>query len=552
MTSLPKTQHAVQLVGPDELIFNDSKAVAEPGDYQMLCRVEVVGLCFSDLKLLKQFSGHPRKSEVISGIDKEILDDLDGYVPCELPAVPGHEAVVTVVKAGGKVQNHQEGGRYLVQADFRWLKTKSSNGAFGYNFEGALQEYVLVDERVITAPDGQSMFIEVSEDLPASAVALVEPWACVEDAYASSERVTIKTGGKMLVVGDGFDGQLFNGFVAEYGKPASVTLVSCSGQLDTDIAVEKVADLSDVGIESCFDDVIYFGSDADVIESLVPMVANDGLLNVVLCGGKIGREISMAIGRVHYGNVRIIGTAGADPAEAMRNIPETDEIRTGDKINVVGAGGPMGLMHVVRNVCQGVDGVVVYAGDVSDERLEALSKIVEPLAKKNNVDYRSYNAVKANPEEKFDYISLMAPIGQLVSQAVKSCNSNGLINIFAGIPVDVIADIDLDVYIAEKLYFIGTSGSTLADMKLVLEKVKSKKLDTNVSVAAISGLGAAVEGIRAVENRSIAGKIMVYPACKDLKLIKLENLQNNFPQIAEELNSGLWTLLAEKELLTFS
>jgi len=282
------------------------------------------------------------------------------------------------------------------------------------------------------------------------------------------------------------------------------------------------------------------------------MVANDGLLNIVLCGGEIGREVSMAIGRVHYGNIRVTGTVGSDPAEAMRNIPETDEIRPGDKINVIGAGGPMGLMHVVRNVCQGVEGIVVYAGDVSDERLEALTKIVGPLAEKNKVGYRPYNAIKASPEEKFDYVSLMAPVGQLVSQAVKSCNPNGRINIFAGIPVDVIADIDLDVYINEKLYFIGTSGSTLEDMKLVLEKVKSKKLDTNVSVAAIAGLGSAVEGIRAVEKRSIAGKIVVYPACKGLNLIKLEDLQSDFSQIAEKLDSGLWTLQAEKELLSFS
>jgi hypothetical protein len=55
-----------------------------------------------------------------------------------------------------------------------------------------------------------------------------------------------------------------------------------------------------------------------------------------------------------------------------------------------------------------------------------------------------------------------------------------------------------------------------------------------------------------VENRSIAGKIIVYPACKSLKLTKLEDLRNDFPQIAEKLNNGLWTLPAEKELLAFS
>jgi hypothetical protein len=48
-------------------------------------------------------------------------------------------------------------------------------------------------------------------------------------------------------------------------------------------------------------------------------------------------------------------------------------------------------------------------------------------------------------------------------------------------------------------------------MKIVLKKTESGKLDTNLSVAAVSGLDGAIEGIRAVENHSIPGKIIVYP-----------------------------------------
>ena len=54
MADLPETQYAVQLVAPDELILNKAKDVPVPGSHQVLCRVEAVGLCFSDLKLLKQ------------------------------------------------------------------------------------------------------------------------------------------------------------------------------------------------------------------------------------------------------------------------------------------------------------------------------------------------------------------------------------------------------------------------------------------------------------------------------------------------------------------
>src|SRR3974390_2533138 len=200
--TIPKNQRAVQLVGPDQLRINEHKDVFEPGPHQVLGRVEVVGLCFSDLKLLKQFSGHARKSTVASGIDAKALQEMPNYVPGEQPTVPGHETVVRIVKVGEKVTRHKPGERYLVQTDYRWLPTANSNSAFGYNFEGALQEYVLLDERVITAPDGESMLIPVPEDFSASALALVEPWACVEDSYVEKQRQTLKNGGQMLVVGE--------------------------------------------------------------------------------------------------------------------------------------------------------------------------------------------------------------------------------------------------------------------------------------------------------------------------------------------------------------
>ena len=151
--------------------------------------------------------------------------------------------------------------------------------------------------------------------------------------------------------------------------------------------------------------------------------------------------------------------------------------------------------------------------------------------------------------QTFEYIILMAPLPKLVAVSIQSAARRGLINIFAGIPATVSGEIDLDTYIEKQLYFIGTSGSTLDDMKRMLEKAESGSLDTNVSVAAISGLEGATEGIRAVEGRSIAGKILVYPACRDLGLVTLEELKDKMPQIAERLRNGLWTKDAEDKLL---
>jgi len=157
--------------------------------------------------------------------------------------------------------------------------------------------------------------------------------------------------------------------------------------------------------------------------------------------------------------------------------------------------------------------------------------------------------LKEKVTEAFDYTALMAPIPALVAASVHSAAERGLVNIFAGIPATVTGKVDLDAYIEKRLYFIGTSGSTLEDMKRMLQKAESGRLDTNLSVAAVCGLAGATDGIRAVENRSIAGKIVVYPACKDLPLLTLEKMNEKMPKVAECLNDGLWTRQAELKLL---
>lgn len=549
-SKIPVKQHAVQLIGPDQLILNKSKDVFKPGPHQVLAKVEVVGLCFSDLKLLKQFTGHVRKGPVVSGVDPEILKEIPSYVPDTAPTVPGHETVVRIAAIGPEVTRHKPGERYLVQTDYRWLHTATSNAAFGYNFEGALQEYVLMDERVITAPDGESMLIPASEERGGSAIALCEPWACVEDAYVTKERTTIKAGGRMLVVSDVAvpDGRMHR-LYQKHGTPAKVTWISKSlPPADLGPVVVHAKSLFDLE-DAAFDDVIYFGSTVRTAEVLFPKVAANGLFNIVLGGERFGAPVVTMVGRVHYGGIRIIGTAGSDPADSMKYIPKTGEIRHDEVVNVVGAGGPMGMMHVIRNICQGVPGVTVYAGDVDDNRLAALSEVAGPLAEKNAVDYRPYNAANEQMEENYTYTVLMAPVPELVSAAVNCAAPRGIVNIFAGIPATVTGKIDLDAYIEKRLYFIGTSGSTLDDMKCMLEKVESDRLDTNVSVAAVSGFEGAVEGIRAVENRLIAGKIMVYPACRSLGLIRLEELSQKMPDVAACLNNGLWTREAELALL---
>jgi threonine dehydrogenase-like Zn-dependent dehydrogenase len=312
--------------------------------------------------------------------------------------------------------------------------------------------------------------------------------------------------------------------------------------------VKKAADISQLE-DAGYDDVVYFGSDADKVEKLLAKVAAKGLFNIVLSGGKLARKVVTPVGRVHYEGLRIVGTTGTDPGDSMERIPQTGEIRSGDTVLIVGAGGPMGVMHVIRSICQGIDGIRVSATDVDEARLVILKRIAEPLAHSNGVGFDAYNAARDAIAESFDYTVVMVPIPALVAEAVSRSADNGIINIFAGIPVSISAELDLDAYIARHLYFVGTSGSVLDDMKRVLARVESGRLNTNVCVGAVSGLDGAVEGMRAVENRLIAGKIIVYPACKGLGLVPLGNLSAEVPPVAALMPEGLWNKRGEEKLL---
>ncbi|NLE29950.1 MAG: alcohol dehydrogenase catalytic domain-containing protein [Phycisphaerae bacterium] len=554
LAELPKTQYAVQLVGPSELTLNKVKEVFKPGPHQIVAKIEAVGLCFSDLKLLKQFTEHARKSEIVSGISPDVLKEIPSYVPGDKPVVPGHEAVCTIVAVGDEVRHHKLGERCLVQTDYRELKTAGSNAAFGYNFEGALQEYVLMDERVVMDPKTSERFlIPVGEGLSASAVCLVEPWACVENSYVNPERQCVKSGGRMLVVAEA--GHRVEGLkdAVATNKPAAITAVVADAsqfkELETiGVKVAKVGSVELLANES-FDDIIYFGAVKATVEILNDKLAPRGLMNLVTGGKKFGEPVIIGVGRVHYGMTRWIGTTSENAAESYKHIPATGEIREGEKIVVIGAGGPMGQMHVIRDICAGVKNVSLTGTDFDDARLASLMNKAEPLAKSNGVQVRMINPQKTPMNEKFSYIALMAPVGALVANAITDSVDRCLINIFAGIPAPVKQALDLDTYIANRCYMFGTSGSVIRDMKIVLSKIEKGQLDTNVSVDAICGMAGAVEGLAAVENRTLAGKIIVYPMLHELGLVPLAKLAEKFPTVAAKLDQGGWTKAAEEELL---
>ena len=545
----PATQHAIQFVGADQVVHNPAKAMYELGPHQLLLKTEAVGICFSDTKLLHAFDQHPRKSEVLSGLSTEVLAEIPSYQPGARPIVPGHEPVGRIVAVGSEVKHHRVGERVLVETDYHHLPTASSKAAFGYNFEGALQEYVVLDERVIMDPaTGARFLIPVSDTPTSSAVALIEPWSCVEAAYAWGERRTLKAGGRLLVVVD--PGQSLEG-IAELraaSAPGEVTVIGDASPDEVGQDARSVSGLAEVAGQS-FDDIVYVGHDADVIEQLGPLLAALGVLDIVLAGGTIGRGVQVDVGRVHYDLIRYTGDPGSSAAAGYDRIPERCELRPGEKVAIVGAAGPMGLMHTIRTAVSGVPGISMDAVDVDDARLAHLAAVVAPVAVANGVPATFRNSRSEPLLPGYSYVAVMVPAPALVTQAVELASNDAIVNAFAGFSIGTMATVDMDAIVTKGIYLVGTSGSRIQDMVAVLAKVEAGTLDTNVSLDAVSGMAGVADAIAAVNNRTSSGKIMVYPMLHDLGMVRLADLAEQLPEVAAAMVEGRWGPAAEAALL---
>jgi threonine dehydrogenase-like Zn-dependent dehydrogenase len=522
------THAAVTISGPDQLRLERAKPTPRPGPTQILARVECVGLCFSDLKLLAKFADHPRKAPLLDG-----ADDLGGHVPGAAPTVPGHEAVLRVVEVGSAVSSVRVGGRYVVQGDFRHLRTATSSSAFGYGFEGALQEYVLIDERATIGDDGRSHLLPAPEDASASRLALTEPWACLEGAFGTAQRQRLRPGGTVLLAG----GCAYD--IDELDLSATGTrLFAGDGPVPPGFTRVEL----DAVPARAIDDLLLSGSDPDLVERTFPLLADDGLMLLGTHGQPFGRDVVIQLGRVHYGNVRIV--AAGRFAEALSLVPPSSEIRGGDHVLVVGAGGPMGTMAMLLAIARSRPDALVEGCGRDAGRLSALRDRIGTPA----VRTRIFDAEREQPDGAVDYSILMAP--ELVGYAIRAAAPGGIINMFASPPAEAMVSLDLDAIAAKRLYLLGTSGSTVDDMQAVLRKAEAGEINPDISVGAVAGLAGAIAGYQAVRDRRIAGKVIVYPELVDCPLTTLAELAEAYPSMAPMLAESVWSAAAERELAT--
>ena len=116
---------------PDEIPFPDY------GEDDVVARVDAVGICFSDAKLVRAGAAHAR---------------LRGRDLAAAPVTPGHEAALTVVGVGERRRSKiRLGGRYILQPDAYY---RGRSLTVGYQLAGALAEYVVLGKEVLDGDEG--------------------------------------------------------------------------------------------------------------------------------------------------------------------------------------------------------------------------------------------------------------------------------------------------------------------------------------------------------------------------------------------------------------
>ncbi len=523
----------------------------EPGPDELLVRHDACGLCFSDIKVIRLGEEHPR-------IYRNMKED---------PVVLGHEVAMTVMKVGENLKDqYKPGERFTVQPD---IYIDGVGYAYGYEIQGGLSQYNIIDQRVLNNDDGNYL-IPVRPSTGYAEAGLTEPWACVTAAYELKYRTGLKPGGVTWIIGSkanpehnyslsaGFDAashpdKLLLTDVPDYLADALRARAAAIGGIE----VVDVPDVEKPPVE-VVDDIVLLGADAELIEKVSPWLNHFGVV-AILADEPLDRPVNVDVGRVHYNRWLYVGARGSEIADAYANTPVRSSLKRNGKAWFVGAGGPIGRMHVQRAIQKANGPKTIVCTDVSAHRLQDLDETFGDEARAQGIDFICLNPMEREAydagmapfkETGFDDIIVLAPIPPVIADAANWLAPEGVMNIFAGVARGTTAPLDLSNLYMKDARFIGHSASSFDDLKLMLHETESGELSPNRSVAAIGSLSAAKDGLQAVQDQVYPGKVVIYINIEDFPLTAVPDLKDVLPSVYAKLKDGReWTNEAEAEFL---
>ena len=571
MTSQYKKYHSPEITVPEEgLVWNmygageenigkedkpEQLPIPKPGANQMLVRIDSVGLCFSDVKLINMGGSHPKLYN--RDLSKE-------------PGRLGHEASLTVVEVGEELKDrYTPGQRLAVQPD---IYQDGKSTAYGYTIPGGLIQYHLIGPEMLETDEGECL-LPVDDSMGYAEASLLEPWGCVLAAYTQRRRLDPKDGGVMWIIGSPGDAAEYS-FSKGLDAPAVIILsdapesvASLASKTKAKIIVrngvtpDQFEDLAKEFTDGIgFDDIVMLApTSAEVVGKVAKHIARRGTMNMV---GKEPLEglVDTDVGRLHYDYTAYLGNRGPDIAASYGEQRNRCELFPKGTTVFVGAGGPMGQMHVQRALELPDGPTTVIATEVSDLRLDSIQERFASLAEKNGRKLLTFNpqtnekslhdfVMDATDGKGADDVVVSVPIAAVMAESDTIMNENGMLVFFAGVPNGTMAPMNLSNVFLSNAQYTGTSGLTLDDQRKVLSQASVGALSPGRSVGAIGGMNTAKEGIQAVIEGKFAGKIVIFPQIEDLPLMGLDELEKNLPEVAAKLEPGnMWTSEAEEAL----
>ncbi len=357
---VPATSRTWQLYGAGlENLRLETLPVPEPAEDELLVRVDAVGVCASDWKMIAQGEAHTR---------------MRGRDLAHHPTVPGHEVSLTAVKVGAGLRGkYQVGRRFTVQAD---IYLKGENIAYGYKMRGGDQQYQTI------GPDihANGYLLPVDPRLGYAQAALAEPWACVYHAYHGHRPTqSVRPGGTAWYVGAGPLGLMH---IEKGIRDGAATIVVSDRRAER---LEKVrrnlgplaqakgvrlvtVDVSQQPIDTVLakggaDDIIMLAPVAEAAEAALAYLARGAFFNMF--AGFEGRDrawMRLNLNDMHYGGWTMLATSGS-PIEALRRA--LDDMAAGliDPNNAVACvGGIDAVREAVRHTHKGTypGRIVIY------------------------------------------------------------------------------------------------------------------------------------------------------------------------------------------------
>lgn len=530
--------------------------IAKPSPDQMLVRIDSVGLCFSDVKITRQGGSHPKL------YNRDLSQE---------PTRLGHEVSLTVIEVGKNLQDrYRPGERLAVQPD---IYQDGRSTAYGYTIPGGLIQYHLMGSEMLDTDDGACL-LPVGEKMGYAEASTLEPWGCVMAAYTQRRRLEPKAGGIMWIIGRPGDEREYS-FSSGLDAPATIVMTDVPATVETLVEQTSAKKIVRNGIGpddyralvdeltdgTGFDDIVMLDPrSAATVSAVARHIARRGTLNLV---GQTALDglVDTDVGRLHYDYTAYLGGQGPDIAASYGEARNRCDLRSGGTTVFVGAGGPMGLMHVQRAIQQPDGPRKIIATEMSDDRLKSLQDRLTPLAESNGCELLTFNprsqdrslrdfVMEVTGNQGADDVVVSVPIADVMAEADTLMNPDGMLVFFAGVPNGTLAPLNLSAVYLNNAQYTGTSGLTIHDQQQVVDLADQGNLSPESIVGAIGGMRAAKEGLRALVEGRYSGKVIIFPQIHDLPLMGLSELKEKLPDIAEELGPGdVWTNEAEKALI---